>query len=55
MLLSSIRNSLHRLRRSRSFRDSAGNEFYSFAEYIAQPVLMLLAAPFLVYKLGLQR
>jgi O-antigen/teichoic acid export membrane protein len=55
MLLSSIRNSLHGLRRSRNFRESAGNAAYSIAEYIAQPVSMLLAAPFLVHKLGLQQ
>jgi O-antigen/teichoic acid export membrane protein len=55
MLRSSIRNWLDGLRRSRNFRDSAGNAFYSVAEYIAQPISMLLAAPFLVHKLGLQQ
>ena len=55
MLRSSIHNWLDGLRRSRNFRDSAGNAFYSVAEYIAQPISMLLAAPFLVHKLGLQQ
>jgi O-antigen/teichoic acid export membrane protein len=43
------------LRSSRNFRGSAANAFYSIAEYIAQPISMLLAAPFLVHKLGLQQ
>jgi len=41
------------LRSSRNVRESAGNAFYSVAEYIAQPAAMLLAAPFLVHRLGL--
>ncbi|MGH9502872.1 MAG: oligosaccharide flippase family protein [Terriglobales bacterium] len=41
------------LRSSRNFRESLGNAFYSVAEYIAQPATMLLAAPFLVRRLGL--
>ena len=41
------------LRYSRNFRESAGNALYSIAEYIAQPATMLLAAPFLVRRLGL--
>lgn len=44
-----------RLRASRNFRDSAGNAIYSISEYIAQPLSMMVAAPFLVYKLGLQQ
>jgi O-antigen/teichoic acid export membrane protein len=43
------------LRSSRNFRESASNAFYSVAEYIAQPLSMLVAAPFLVHKLGLQQ
>ena len=43
------------LRASRNFRESSGNAFYSVAEYIAQPLSMLAAAPFLVHKLGLQQ
>jgi len=41
------------LRSSRNVRENAGNAFYSVAEYIAQPAAMLLAAPFLVHRLGL--
>jgi O-antigen/teichoic acid export membrane protein len=52
-LSSSATNILRSLRTSRNFRASAGNAFYSIAEYIAQPISMLLAAPFLVHKLGL--
>jgi O-antigen/teichoic acid export membrane protein len=44
---------LNALRSSRNFRESAGNAFYCIAEYIAQPLSMLVAAPFLVHKLGL--
>jgi len=47
--------SLNVLRGSRNFRLSAGNAFYSIAEYIAQPLSMLVAAPFLVHKLGLEQ
>src|SRR5579884_2244247 len=46
---------VERLRNSKHFRDSAGNAFYSIAEYIAQPISMVLAAPYLVHKLGLQQ
>lgn len=38
---------------SRTFRESAGNALYSIAEYIALPVSMVVAAPFLVRELGL--
>lgn len=41
------------LRNSKNFRESAGNALYCIAEYMAQPVSMLVAAPFLVHKLGL--
>jgi len=51
----SFREIFGKLRKSRNFRDSAGNASYSIAEYIAQPVSMLVAAPFLVHKLGLQQ
>jgi O-antigen/teichoic acid export membrane protein len=51
----SARNTLDALRASRNFRESAGNAFYSIAEYIAQPLSMLVAAPFLVHKLGLSQ
>src|SRR6201987_3904253 len=50
---SSIGEAFHTLRNSRNFRESAGNAFYSIAEYIAQPISMLAAAPFLVHKWGL--
>ena len=40
---------------SRTFRESAGNAAYSTAEYIAQPLSMVLAAPYLVARLGLQQ
>src|ERR1700675_4019526 len=46
---------LNALRVSRNFRASAGNAFYCIAEYIAQPLSMLAAAPFLVHKLGLSQ
>jgi len=46
---------LNALRASRNFRESAGNAFYSIAEYIAQPLSMVVAAPFLVHKLGLSQ
>jgi len=52
---SSPGKTLNALRVSRNFRESAGNAFYSIAEYIAQPLSMLVAAPFLVHKLGLQQ
>jgi O-antigen/teichoic acid export membrane protein len=51
----SVRKTLDALRASRNFRESAGNAFYSIAEYIAQPLSMLMAAPFLVHKLGLSQ
>ena len=51
----STRQTAKSLRSSRNFRGSAANAFYSIAEYIAQPIAMLLAAPFLVHKLGLQQ
>jgi O-antigen/teichoic acid export membrane protein len=50
---SSTGKRLNALRASRNFRESAGNSSYSIAEYIAQPLSMLVAAPFLVHKLGL--
>ena len=53
--LSSIGKAFNMLRSSRNFRESAENAFYSIAEYIAQPISMLVAAPFLVHKLGLQQ
>src|SRR5579859_4191504 len=52
---SSVGKTVNALRVSRNFRDSAGNAFYSIAEYIAQPVSMLVAAPFLVHKMGLDQ
>lgn len=51
----SIRQILSSLQGSRHFRDSAGNAFYCVSEYIAQPLSMLVAAPYLVHKLGLQQ
>jgi len=53
--LSPAGKTLSVLRVSRNFRESAGNAVYSAAEYVAQPLSMLLAAPFLVHKLGLQQ
>src|SRR5437764_8660023 len=43
------------LRKSRTFRASFSNSSYSVAEYLAQPASMLLAAPFLVARLGLSQ
>jgi O-antigen/teichoic acid export membrane protein len=53
--LSSTGKTLSALLASRNFRESAGNASYSIAEYIAQPLSMLVAAPFLVHKLGLNQ
>ena len=50
---SSVRKALNVLRSSKNFRASAGNALYCIAEYIAQPLSMLVAAPFLVHRLGL--
>jgi O-antigen/teichoic acid export membrane protein len=52
---SSTGKNLSLLRVSRNFRESAGNAFSSIAEYVAQPLSMLAAAPFLVHKLGLSQ
>jgi O-antigen/teichoic acid export membrane protein len=52
---SSTGKRLNALRASRNFRESAGNAMYCIAEYIAQPLSMLAAAPFLVHKLGLSQ
>jgi O-antigen/teichoic acid export membrane protein len=49
------RKAVTALRASRHFRESAGNAFYSIAEYVAQPLSMLVAAPYLVHKLGLSQ
>lgn len=40
------------LRRSHAFRDSASNATYGLLEYITQPVLIVVSAPFLVSRLG---
>src|SRR5438067_13825116 len=53
--VSSTRTTLDALRTSRNFRDSAANALYGIAEYVAQPLSMLVAAPFLVHKLGLEQ
>jgi O-antigen/teichoic acid export membrane protein len=53
--LSPTGKTLNTLRTSRTFRESAGNALYGIAEYVAQPLCMLVAAPFLVHKLGLQQ
>jgi O-antigen/teichoic acid export membrane protein len=52
---SSTGKTLNALRASRNFRESAGNALYCIAEYVAQPLSMLVAAPFLVHKLGLSQ
>jgi len=43
------------LRNSRNARAGATNALYSTAEYLALPVSMLVAAPFLVHRLGLEQ
>jgi len=43
------------LRRSRIFRGSVSNSTYSLLEYIFQPALMVVSAPYLVGRLGLDR
>lgn len=40
------------LRRSHAFRDSASNATYGVLEYITQPVLIVVSAPYLVSRLG---
>jgi hypothetical protein len=43
------------LRVSRNFRESAGNASHSLAGCVAQPLSMLMTAPFPVHKLDLQQ
>jgi hypothetical protein len=43
------------LRVSRKFRKRAGNASNSLPECVAQPLSMLMTAPFLVYKLDLKQ
>jgi O-antigen/teichoic acid export membrane protein len=43
------------LRKSRAFRGSASNATYGLLEYIAQPALIVLSAPYLVPRLGLDQ
>jgi O-antigen/teichoic acid export membrane protein len=50
---SGLASYLRGLGNSRNFRESASNSAYSVAEYIALPLCMLVAAPFLVHHLGL--
>ncbi len=51
----STEKGFHTLRVSRNFRHSAKNALYGMAEYVAQPLSMLAAAPFLVHRLGLDQ
>jgi O-antigen/teichoic acid export membrane protein len=51
--LRSLGEGVATLRRSQTFRGSATNASYCVAEYAAQPLLMIAAAPFLVHRLGL--
>ena len=46
--------SLLSLWRSTTFRGSAANAFYNTMEYVSQPALMIVCAPFLVSHLGLE-
>lgn len=55
LLPSSTGKAVNALRNSSNFRESAGNALYCVAEYMAQPLSMLVAAPFLVHKLGLSQ
>lgn len=43
------------LRQSHAFRGSASNATYGLVEYIAQPALIVLSAPYLVPRLGLEQ
>src|SRR6266849_5894746 len=43
------------LRRSRTFLKSASNAWYSVADYLAQPALLLAVTPLLVRRLGLDQ
>lgn len=40
------------LRRSHAFRDSASNATYGLLEYVTQPVLVVVSAPYLVSRMG---
>jgi O-antigen/teichoic acid export membrane protein len=46
---------LRTVRKSQNVDRSVRNAAYSLADYVAQPVAMLVAAPFLVHHLGLQQ
>jgi O-antigen/teichoic acid export membrane protein len=52
-LWSSLGRNISEIRTSPSARLSVGNAFFSVADYIAQPIAMIIAAPFLVRRLGL--
>lgn len=50
--LKAVGDRISELRHSHAFRDSASNATYGLIEYITQPVLIVLSAPFLVSRLG---
>ncbi len=50
-----IGKSVAALRDSRAFRDSASNAAFNVTDYLAQPILMVVTAPFLVRHLGLDQ
>jgi O-antigen/teichoic acid export membrane protein len=54
-LLRSAANAIGSARRSRNFRGNATNAVYGVADYLAQPIGLLLAAPYLVARLGLSQ
>jgi O-antigen/teichoic acid export membrane protein len=53
--ISRVGTGVAQLRQSRNVQRSLGNAGYSVLDYLAQPVLMVLAAPFLVHRLGLSQ
>lgn len=53
--LQSVGETVATLRKSEIFRGGAANAGYSAAEYIVQPALLVVAAPFLVARLGLDQ
>ncbi len=50
--LKAVGSRIAELRRSHGFRNSASNATYGLIEYITQPVLIVVSAPYLVSRLG---
>src|ERR1700760_3418140 len=54
-MMKALRIRLASLRDSASARSNLRNSFYGAAEYVAVPLTMLLATPFLLHRLGAAR